>query len=250
MNQETRHRLPSFYLTDSAPCPYIEGLSERKLFTHLVGDSADEMHNKLTQSGFRRSQGMAYRPACETCVACRSVRVCVDFFKPSKNMKRVLARNKHLTRHILPPSASREQYDLLRRYLDQRHVSGGMNEMTSLDYINMIEETAVDTQLIEYRDQLGRLVACLLRDRMNDGFSLVYTFFDPSLDHLSLGTYVVLDQIADAKTIGLPYAYLGYFIAEVENMAYKGRFKPLEELKSNGWEPLIDIAPLAYTRRT
>jgi leucyl-tRNA---protein transferase len=246
MNKETGHRLPSFYLTDNAPCPYIDGNSERKIFTYLVGDNADEMHNRLTQNGFRRSQSMAYRPACEHCTACRSVRVCVNAFKLSKNMKRVLAHGKNISRHVLAPDATREQYDLLRRYLDTRHLTGGMSEMTSLDYIAMIEETAVDTQIVEYRSNQGHLIACLLRDRLNDGFSLVYTFFAPDMPHLSLGTLVILDQIQEAKTIGLPYIYLGYFINDVANMAYKSRFRPLEELTLNGWEPLRDMVSSAF----
>ena len=201
MNQSTGHRLPSFFITDPMPCPYIDGQMERKLFTHMAGDNADDINNNLTHAGFRRSQTIAYRPACDTCNACRSVRVDVAGFKPSRNMKRILSANTDLTLNVLSPETSREQYDLLRRYLDARHRDGGMSDMSSFDYMAMVEETAVSTEICEYRDAEGVLVACLLRDRMRDGISLVYSFFEPEMAGRSLGTFVILDQIMQVKVV-------------------------------------------------
>lgn len=221
------------------PCPYIEGMMERKLFTHIAGERAEEINNNLTHAGFRRSQTIAYRPACDKCSACRSVRVAVNDFVPSRNMRKILNRNAAVTSAVLPPSASREQYDLLRRYLDTRHEDGGMSEMTVLDYMSMVEETSLKTNLIEYRDAENKLVACLLVDEMRDGLSLVYSFFDPDMPMRSLGSYIILDQIARAKKIGLPHIYLGYLIEDCGKMSYKKRFKPLEILDEGGWQPYI-----------
>lgn len=221
------------------PCPYIEGMMERKLFTHIAGERAEEINNNLTHAGFRRSQTIAYRPACDKCSACRSVRVAVNDFVPSRNMRKILNRNAAVTSAVLPPSASREQYDLLRRYLDTRHEDGGMSEMTVLDYMSMVEETSLKTNLIEYRDAEDKLVACLLVDEMRDGLSLVYSFFDPDMPMRSLGSYIILDQIARAKKIGLPHIYLGYLIEDCGKMSYKKRFKPLEILDEGGWQPYI-----------
>ncbi len=221
------------------PCPYIEGMMERKLFTHIAGERAEEINNSLTHAGFRRSQTIAYRPACDKCSACRSVRVAVNDFVPSRNMRKILNRNAAVTSAVLPPSASREQYDLLRRYLDTRHEDGGMSEMTVLDYMSMVEETSLKTNLIEYRDAEDKLVACLLVDEMRDGLSLVYSFFDPDMPMRSLGSYIILDQIARAKKIGLPHIYLGYLIEDCGKMSYKKRFKPLEILDEGGWQPYI-----------
>ena len=236
MNQSTGHRLPSFFITDPMPCPYIDGQMERKLFTHMAGTNADDINNNLTHAGFRRSQTIAYRPACDTCNACRSVRVDVAGFTPSRNMKRILSANTDLTLNVLSPETSREQYDLLRRYLDARHRDGGMSDMSSFDYMAMVEETAVDTFVMEYRNPDGDLLACLLGDRMPDGISLVYSFFDPRADKRSLGSFMILDQIARAKEAGHTHIYLGYLIEDCRKMSYKKRFAPLQKLGKDGWE--------------
>src|SRR3712207_2355233 len=142
---------PQFYLTSPSACPYLPGKEERKVFTHIVGRRGRELNEILTQGGFRRSQTIAYRPACDTCRACVSVRVLVDEFEPSGNLKRILRKNGDL---IGNPTANRptsEQYSLFRRYVDTRHADGGMADMTVLDYSMMVEDSHVDTRLIEYR---------------------------------------------------------------------------------------------------
>lgn len=235
MNQFNHQKLSSFFITDPAPCPYIDGQMERKLFTHLTGSKAGQINNTLTHAGFRRSQTVAYRPACDTCAACSSVRVRVGEFTASRNLKRIFKRNDDLTRAICPPSATREQYDLFVRYLDTRHPDGGMSGMTPLDFMAMIEETTVDTHIVEYRLPDNRLVACVLADKMADGLSLVYSFFDTSLSERSLGTLIILDQIERARLNNKQHLYLGYFIHNCEKMSYKQRFKPLDVLRLDGW---------------
>lgn len=236
MNQSSGHRLPSFFITEPMPCPYIDGLMERKLFTHMTGDKADDINNNLTHAGFRRSQTIAYRPACDECSACRSVRVDVAGFHASKSFRRIRNRNKDLRATVLPAQSTREQYDLLCRYLGHRHAEGGMADMTPHDFMVMVEETAVSTRLIEYRDADDKLLACLLRDTMYDGYSMVYSFFDPDMQGRSLGSFIILDQITAAGADALPYIYLGYLIENCNKMSYKKRFAPLQILGKNGWE--------------
>lgn len=244
----TRHSLdtPQFYLTAPAPCPYLEGKEERKVFTHLVGERAKQVNDMLSQGGFRRSQNIAYRPACEGCKACVSVRVLVDEFKPGKTFKRILRDNAELVGNRLPPSPTTEQFSLFRRYLDDRHSHGGMAEMTALDYAMMVEDTHVNTMMIEYRRRgpdsavtkkgEGPLIATALTDVLANGLSMVYSFFDTDPDFNSLGTFMILDHINMARKMGLPYVYMGYWVSGSPKMDYKTRFRPQEHLTMSGWE--------------
>lgn len=237
---------PQFFLTAPSACPYIEGQFERKVFTHLVGDKAPELNDLLTQGGFRRSQNIAYRPACETCRACVSVRILCSEFEPTKNMKRVLQRNADLVGSMHDAEPSTEQYSLFRAYLDTRHRKGGMSDMTVLDYAMMVEDTHVDTKVIEYRRRgpdtfmtgkgRGELIAVALTDRMSDGLSMVYSYFNPELEERSLGTFMILDHIARARAASLPHVYLGYWVNGSRKMNYKVRFQPQEHLGPKGWE--------------
>ncbi|WP_312793882.1 arginyltransferase [Tianweitania sp.] len=244
----THHQPPSpqFFLTAPTACPYLEGQFERKVFTHLIGDRAKDLNDLLTQGGFRRSQNIAYRPACETCRACVSTRILVNEFEPTRNMKRVAARNNDLVGDMHDAEPSTEQYSLFRRYLEARHKRGGMLEMSVLDYAMMVEDSHVETKVIEYRRRgpdtfitgkgVGDLVAVALSDRMGDGLSMVYSFFDPELEDRSLGTFMILDHIARARSMGLPHVYLGYWVNGSRKMAYKVRFQPQEHLGPKGWE--------------
>jgi arginyl-tRNA--protein-N-Asp/Glu arginylyltransferase len=237
---------PQFFLTAPSPCPYVEGQFERKVFTHLVGDKAPELNDLLTQGGFRRSQNIAYRPACETCRACISVRILADEFKPTRNMKRVMQRNQDLVGAVHSAEPSTEQYSLFRSYLDARHRKGGMSDMTVLDYAMMVEDTHVVTKIIEYRRRGtdtfitgrggGELIAVALTDHMSDGLSMVYSYFNPELEDRSLGTFMILDHIARARAAGLPHVYLGYWVNGSRKMNYKVRFQPQEHLGPKGWE--------------
>ena len=236
---------PQFYLTAPSPCPYLPGREERKVFTHIVGRRARELNEILTQGGFRRSQTIAYRPACETCRACVSVRVLVDEFRPTASMRRVLRENRDLVGAVAPNRPSSEQYSLFRRYLDARHGDGGMVDMTVLDYAMMVEDSHVETRLVEYRRRgpdtaingrgRGDVLAVCLTDVLGDGLSMVYSFYDPQEAERSLGTFMILDHIAQAKAMGLSYLYLGYWVEGSRKMDYKARFLPQERLMPAGW---------------
>lgn len=235
---------PQFYLTAPAPCPYLQGREERKVFTHLVGDNATDLNNLLSHGGFRRSQSIAYRPACDGCRACVSVRVIVDEFDWTRTWKRVRAANRDIDGAMRTPTPSSEQYSLFRAYLDTRHSDGGMADMSVLDYAMMIEDSHVDTRIVEYRirkpgalpgSAQGELVGVSLTDILSDGLSMVYSFYDPDQDKRSLGTYMILEHVERARRMGLPYLYLGYWISGSTKMHYKSRFMPQQRLAPSGW---------------
>ncbi len=240
MTDQRQTRVPQFFLTPGGPCPYLPGKVERKVFARLNGTLAQQLNEALTHSGFRRSQMIAYRPACEGCNACVSVRIVVDEFDMSRTQRRIARRNVDLRRAEVAAEATREQFALLRTYLDSRHSGGGMSDMGLFDYVAMVEETPVDTHIVEFRrtttdGSRGTLVGCALTDVLRDGLSMVYSFFHPGEDARSLGTYMILDHVRAAKARGLPYVYLGYWVRGSEKMDYKSRFKPLEALSHEGW---------------
>ena len=235
---------PQFYLTAPSQCPYLPDRMERKVFTHLVGKNARELNDTLSNGGFRRSQTIAYRPACEFCRACVSIRIPVDRFQWSKSFRRIFRLNADLRRADVAPVPTSEQYSLFRDYLDERHADGGMADMTVLDYAMMIEDTHVDTKLVEYRakgplDLLPTsqtaLLGVSLTDQLADGLSMVYSFFAPHERRRSLGTMMILDHVRMTQELGLPYLYLGYWVEGSAKMQYKTKFLPQQRLGPDGW---------------
>lgn len=229
-----------FYITAPAPCPYLKGRRERKIFSYLSGETAASTNSLLTRRGFRRSQNLIYLPACEACSACVPVRIVVDDFDLTRSRRRAISRNADVIRRIRSPRATGEQFSMLRAYLDTRHGDGGMADMTVLDYASMVEETSVDTIIIEYlvRDdetREERLIGAALTDRLTDGLSMVYSFFEPEESARGLGRYMILDHVSFARELGLPYVYLGYWVSGSGKMDYKKQFQPLEMLGNKGW---------------
>jgi arginyl-tRNA--protein-N-Asp/Glu arginylyltransferase len=227
------------FLTAAMPCPYLPGKQERKLFTHLSGRRASGLHHLLSDNGFRRSQNLIYRPACEGCNACQSVRIVANEFVASSRFRRVLRNNDDLMVEVRPITATGEQYDLFKRYLESRHAEGGMNQMSFVDYEYMVEDTPVQSVIVEYRlrdHPEQTLVAVALTDVMPDGLSMVYSFYDPELAQRSLGTYLILDHISQVRSAGLSYVYLGYWVKESPKMAYKAQYRPLQVQRGmRGW---------------
>ncbi|MEZ5996238.1 MAG: arginyltransferase [Hyphomonadaceae bacterium] len=230
-----------FFLTAPAPCPYLPGRKERKVFTALDGADAGMLHDALTNVGFRRSQNIAYRPSCEGCEACISARVPVERFEFTRRWRKIMLRNADLTRALRPAAATQEQFGLLRLYLSSRHAEGGMADMSFSDYAAMVEETAVHTHIVEYRysdgARHGALAGAALVDALGDGLSMVYSFFDPREQRRSLGAYTILDHIQQARAAGFGHLYLGYWIPGSEKMNYKADFRPLEVLLGGEWRP-------------
>ena len=250
-----RHTLPiapQFYVTAPQPCPYLAGRMERKLFTALQGEYAEKLNDTLSNQGFRRSQNVLYRPSCAECSACLSARVRVADFNPSKSQRRTDKRNADLRRDATSPWATEEQYALFRSYLDSRHADGGMADMDIFEFAAMIEETPVRSRIIEYTAPAGDgtrdLAAVCLTDVLDDGLSMVYSFFDPARANDSLGTYVILDHIRIAQEAGLPYVYLGYWVPGSPKMGYKAKFAALEIYKQGVWQDIGD--PAQHTAST
>jgi arginine-tRNA-protein transferase len=214
---------------------------ERKLFTALQGDGAQKLNDTLSKQGFRRSQNVLYRPSCSDCAACFSARIDVQKFKPSRNQKRVLKRNTHLVRRATSPWATEEQYDLFRTYLDARHADGGMADMDVFEFGAMIEETPIRSRVVEYLNpETDELTAVCLTDMIDDGLSMVYSFYKPDLPRQSLGSWMILDHVQIALDAGLPYVYLGYWVPGSEKMGYKAQFDALEIFYKGVWRPIGD----------
>ncbi len=221
---------------------------ERKLFAALHGDAAHALNDVLSHQGFRRSQNVVYRPSCSNCSLCLSARIRVEDFQPSKSQRRVIRKNASLIREGSSPWATEDQYALFKRYLASRHFDGGMADMDIFEFAAMVEETPVRSRVVEYRtvteDDEPSLSAVCLTDVLSDGLSMVYSFFDPDLSHLSLGNYVILDHIEMAKSANLPYVYLGYWVPGSPKMDYKANYRPLEVYRAGEWRDLDDPATI------
>jgi arginine-tRNA-protein transferase len=232
---------PQFYVTAPQPCPYLADRVERKLFTGLQDADGQTLHDALSKQGFRRSQNVLYRPACTDCSACISVRIKVSDFKPTKSQKRTMRRNRDMKRGAHTAWATDEQYDLFKTYLSSRHVDGGMTDMDVFEFGAMIEETPVRTRIVEYHQPTanGRnaLKYACLTDVLDDGISMVYSFFDPELSDRSPGKYMILDHVEIAREMGLEYVYLGYWVAGSPKMDYKAQFSALQLCIDGEWQP-------------
>ena len=245
-------RFPRFFVTSPQPCPYLPGRQERKVFTELSGPHASELNDALGRIGFRRSQSVAYRPSCAGCTACVSVRVLTHGFVANATQRKLMRRHRDLEVTACRPWATDEQFQLLRRYLAARHPAGGMVGMDEMDYADMVEQSPVNSVIVEYREPpgadgaRGRLIGACLTDRQADGLSMIYSFFAANeVDgRPGLGNYIILDHIRRARAAGLPYVYLGYWVKGSPRMAYKTRFRPIEVLGPRGWSLLEDDGPV------
>ena len=239
-------RFPRFFVTSPAPCPYLPDRQERKVFTELTGPHANELNDALGRIGFRRSQGVAYRPSCAGCVACVSVRVVTDEFVPNATQRKLLKRLGDIEVTACKAWATDEQFQLLRRYLGTRHPGGGMAGMDEDDYADMIEHSPVNSVIVEYREPSvdgvqGALIGACLTDRQADGLSMVYSFFAADdAARPGFGNFIIMDHILRARDAGLPYVYLGYWVKGSPRMEYKTRYRPLEVLGPAGWRRLED----------
>ena len=247
------HRPPRrpqfFYTTAPLPCPYLPGRTERKIVTELSGTEAEALHERLSRAGFRRSHNIAYAPVCPGCQACVPIRVVSEDFTPDRTQRRILRANADLTVSEMPARATAEQFTLFQRYQKNRHADGDMAAMGYYDYRAMIEDTPISTGILEVRDAQDRLLGACLTDWLADGLSAVYSFFDTDQEKRSLGTFAVLWLIGRARSLGLPYVYLGYWVPESRKMAYKARFRPSEILMSGAWHRLGDNGATVAAQR-
>jgi arginine-tRNA-protein transferase len=230
-----------FFLTAAAPCPYLPGKWERKVFTRIDIGEGPALNDALTHAGFRRSQGVLYRPACEACDACRSVRIDVARFDWKRRWRKILNRNADLSVSTEAQTATMEQFQLLSRYLESRHGDGDMAGMSFGEYVMMAEDGAQRTHITQYRDPGGKLTAGVLTDVLKDGLSLIYSYFDPEAERRSLGAFLILDAVRQAEAAGLPFVYLGYWVKGSRKMEYKAAYQPLQVLTASGWQAFDEL---------
>jgi arginyl-tRNA--protein-N-Asp/Glu arginylyltransferase len=247
MSYKPARRPHFFYTTAPLPCPYLSGRTERKVVTELAGVTAESLHDRLSRGGFRRSHNIAYAPVCPACNACVPIRIRAREFQPNRTQKRIAKLNADLTISEMPPRATAEQYQLFQRYQHARHGEGDMATMSFYDYRAMVEDTPIETSIVEFRDRQERLLGACLTDRLGDGLSAVYSFFTPDSDERSLGTQAIIWLVQRAVELDLPHVYLGYWVEESRKMAYKAKFKPSEILRAGQWRQLDDHAPALPT---
>ncbi|MBL6751484.1 MAG: arginyltransferase [Nevskia sp.] len=227
-------------LGSSHPCGYLPARSARSAFVDPAFRMDSAFYGALLDQGFRRSGNYAYRPMCQLCQACRSVRIVAASFTPSRSQRRCLRDNadvRLLVRH--DPGA--DHFALYRRYLEARHPGGGMDPEDSEAFHEFLGCNWGRTEFWEFRAG-DRLLAVSVVDRVPRGFSAVYSFFAPDEPARGLGTFAILQQVQRARQMGLPYVYLGYWVAESAKMNYKRNFRPMEVLTPGGWAPLERFA--------
>lgn len=233
--------LLQFYVTAPYPCSYLDARQARSQVvtpTHLI---TSPVYSELAKLGFRRSGHYVYRPWCDRCRACIPVRIRLTEFVPNRSQKRAWQKHQRLQAHMVPRTFSREQFQLYQRYQKARHTNGGMDHDSEEQFAQFLLASPVDTQLVEFRDAQAQLVMVSVIDRLTDGWSSVYTFYDPHLPGASLGTYNVLWQAEQCRQQQLPYLYLGYWITDSQKMAYKANFQPLECFIQGCWQTLPEI---------
>ncbi len=228
----------SLYATPLQPCGYLPGRQSRSLFVDPREKCDNRLYSRLIEQGFRRSGEHIYRPACHPCEACIPLRIPVEKFAPRRIQQRIRRRNRDLRVRRCPPRYEEAHFRLYCRYQHHRHRGGGMDNPTPQAYLGFLASSWSDTRFYEFRTEAeNELVAVTVADRIDTGLSAVYTFFDPTHAARSPGAYAILWLIEETTRLGLPWLYLGYWIADCPKMAYKNQYRPFELFRNGGWEP-------------
>ena len=233
-----------FYRATAVPCPYLPGRLEEKILTFLPGVELADPYRMLGTLGFRRNHDIAYVPDCPGCRACQAVRVPVAGFQPDRTQRKTLRRNSDLVLRQVTPPPTEEQFQLFNRYQLARHEAGEMSKMLWEDYAEMVSNEHTNTALYEWRDEAGILQAAMLVDRLANGLSAVYSFFNPDNPGRSLGTFMVMsliEALRQENSTTYRYMYLGFYVAGSEKMEYKINFQPIEVLDHEGWQLMSTV---------
>ncbi|MEK8089742.1 arginyltransferase [Thermithiobacillus plumbiphilus] len=227
------------YETFPQPCSYLAGRENTAIVTDPAHPISTMEYAVLMDQGFRRSGGNFYRPHCRGCDACVSVRIPVLDFRPRRGQRRIWQRNQDLQVQVETPHFHIAHWQLYQKYQHGRHAGGGMDTDSLEDYERFVLDSPVETWLVSFRTS-ERLLAVSVVDVLPQGMSAVYTFYDPEEQHRGLGVHAVLWQVQRARELGLPYVYLGYWIAECDKMAYKTQYQPLEGWIAGNWQAVPD----------
>ena len=223
-----------FFTTPAHPCSYLPPQQATMCIVDPKQASNLITYTTLCANGFRRNGDTIYRPHCDRCSACIPLRIPVGDFMPRRRHRRTLKRNIGLEVQPLPAGYNSLHYDLYCRYQRARHPNGGMDKATPDDYRSFLCSSWCDTVFYEFQRD-GSLVAVVVVDHLIDALSAVYSFYDPTLPHLNLGSYLVLWLIATAQQLKLDWLYLGYWIQQSKKMRYKSEYRPQQRLIDNRW---------------
>jgi len=228
-----------FYVTPDHDCSYLPGMKAKTLFVDPQAVITSTTYTQLSALGFRRSGGHIYRPHCDQCHACQSVRIPIDSFTPSKTQKRIIKRNADLSVQRVIPTLNDETYRLYQRYINKRHRDGDMHPPSTDQFYNFLVEGGQDTGFYEFRDPTGKLMCVAVTDHLVYSLSALYTFYDPDEEQRSLGANAILWQIMEGNRREDQYLYLGYWVKACRKMSYKTAYKPLEVLIDGHWTRLM-----------
>lgn len=230
-NLQTLH----FYSTPEHECSYLEEQTAKTLFVDPHAEISQHTYSQLSDLGFRRSGKHIYRPHCDHCQACVSIRIPLALFKPSKSQRRVINKNKDITARLVKPAFTQEYYALYSRYVNERHRDGDMYPPSLDQFTSFLIDGQDNSYFIEFRDPSQKLLAVSVIDELDEGLSAIYTFYDPSMSQRSLGTFCILWQLQYCQKHGFNYLYLGYWVKACRKMNYKIAFRPYEFLIDDTW---------------
>jgi len=231
-------RTVKLYAGTSQVCSYLPAEVAMTQFVDPGLSMSPALYSQLVDMGFRRSGELVYRPRCRQCAACVPVRIPVDAFTPSRQQRRTWQRNQDIHVRLVPARFDAAHFDLYRRYIAARHPGGGMDVNDPAQYESFFMSPWSETWCAEFREQ-DQLLAVAVIDRVQQGWSAVYTYFDPAQTRRSLGGFAVLWQIEECRRLDLPWLYLGYWVEQCPKMAYKNQFQPMEILRQGRWQPYL-----------
>ncbi|OPZ76566.1 MAG: arginyl-tRNA-protein transferase [Alphaproteobacteria bacterium ADurb.Bin438] len=231
-----------FYVTSEGNCSYKENATVKKLFTIADTNNCDcfQIYN-LFYNGFRRDHNYIYIPKCENCNECKSLRVNVSKFKPSRTQQKIYNRLNKKIYVTITNDITSSHYNLFINYENNRHIGSEMGLMKYNEFCEMVKTSPIDTHLYEFRAcENDELKGCMLIDNTPLGLSAVYSFYDTKNPKESLGTFMILKMIEWSKKLEFNHFYLGYYVKNSKKMGYKANFKPYELFIKNNWQEIQD----------